>query len=126
MHNAALAELGLAAEWSYEAIEVAPEEFEPLVRGMPAEGFVGANVTVPHKVAALAAGRRGLRGGAGDRRRQHAQLLRRADRRREHGRLGLLGLRSRQPPTGKRALVLGAGGSARAVRLGAGHGRAPR
>ena len=53
MHNAALAELGLAGEWSYEAIEVAPADFEALVRRMAAEGFVGANVTVPHKVAAL-------------------------------------------------------------------------
>ena len=53
MHNAALAELGLAAEWSYEAIEVAPAELEALVRRMEAEGFVGANVTMPHKVAAL-------------------------------------------------------------------------
>ena len=32
IQNAALAELGLAGEWRYEAIEVAPERFEPLVR----------------------------------------------------------------------------------------------
>ena len=31
MQNAALAELGLAEEWSYEAIDVAPEEFEARV-----------------------------------------------------------------------------------------------
>ena len=54
MQSAALAELGLAGEWSYEAIEVAPEDFAALVRAMPGEGFVGANVTIPHKVAALA------------------------------------------------------------------------
>src|SRR6476469_8640961 len=42
MQNAALAALGLGEEWSYEAIDVAPE------------GFAGANVTVPHKRAALA------------------------------------------------------------------------
>ena len=53
MHNAALAELGLADEWSYEAIEVDPADFEALVRRLESEGFVGANVTVPHKVAAL-------------------------------------------------------------------------
>jgi shikimate 5-dehydrogenase len=53
MHNAALAELGLADEWSYEAIEVAPADFEAPIRRLAAEGFVGANVTVPHKVAAL-------------------------------------------------------------------------
>src|SRR5438067_5770723 len=54
MQNAALAELGMADEWSYEAIEVSPQEFDARVRAMPGEGFVGANVTVPHKVAALA------------------------------------------------------------------------
>ncbi len=52
MHSAALAELGLA-EWSYEAIEVAPDAFEARARAMPGEGFLGANVTVPHKSAAL-------------------------------------------------------------------------
>ena len=54
MHNAALAALGMDAEWSYEAIEVAPEGFEALVRAMPGQGFAGANVTVPHKLLALA------------------------------------------------------------------------
>ena len=54
MQNAALAELGLGEEWSYEAIEVAPDEFEARVRAMTGEGFAGANVTVPHKGAALA------------------------------------------------------------------------
>lgn len=54
MHGAALAELGLGEEWSYEAIEVAPDAFEVRVRAMPGESFVGANVTVPHKSAALA------------------------------------------------------------------------
>ena len=54
MHTAALAELGLAADWSYKAIEVTPADFEARVRAMAGEGFVGANVTVPHKGAALA------------------------------------------------------------------------
>jgi len=53
MHNAALAALGLGESWSYEAIDAPPEGFEEEVRSMPGEGFVGANVTVPHKVAAL-------------------------------------------------------------------------
>ena len=55
MQNAALAELGLAPEWSYEAIDVASEEFPERVGALASEGFVGANVTVPHKHAALAA-----------------------------------------------------------------------
>ena len=54
MHTAALAELGLAEEWAYEAIDVAPDELEPRVRAMEGEGFAGANVTVPHKGAVLA------------------------------------------------------------------------
>ncbi len=54
MHNAALKALGMEAEWSYEAIEVAPEEFAARVGEMAAEGFAGANVTIPHKEAALA------------------------------------------------------------------------
>lgn len=53
MHSAALAALGLDGEWGYGAIEVAPEQFEELVRALPAEGFAGANVTVPHKLLAL-------------------------------------------------------------------------
>src|SRR4249919_577994 len=55
MQNAALEALGLGEEWGYEAIDVAPAGFEELVRAMSAEGFAGANVTVPHKEAALAA-----------------------------------------------------------------------
>ena len=54
MHTAALAELGLARKWSYEAIEVAPEHFAELVASLPGDGFAGVNVTVPHKLAALA------------------------------------------------------------------------
>jgi len=53
MQGAALAELGLGGEWSYEAIDVAPDAFEARVRSMAGQGFAGANVTVPHKAAAL-------------------------------------------------------------------------
>ncbi len=53
MQNAALADLGLA-DWQYQAIDVAPEDFAALVRELPGKGFAGVNVTVPHKEAALA------------------------------------------------------------------------
>jgi shikimate dehydrogenase len=53
MQNAALAELGLGEEWNYEAIDVAPEALEERLRAMAGEGFAGANVTIPHKEAAL-------------------------------------------------------------------------
>ena len=54
MQNAALAALGLGEEWSYEAIDVAPEEFAAKVRELAAGEYAGVNVTVPHKAAALA------------------------------------------------------------------------
>jgi shikimate dehydrogenase len=54
MQNAALAELGLVGEWSYEAIDVSPDRFAKLVRDLPDQGFAGVNITVPHKLAALA------------------------------------------------------------------------
>jgi shikimate dehydrogenase len=54
MQNAALAALGMGDEWSYGAIEVPPEGFEAKVRSMAAGDYAGANVTVPHKAAALA------------------------------------------------------------------------
>jgi shikimate dehydrogenase len=54
MQTAALEALGLAGEWSYEAIDLAPEEFAQRARALPSEGFVGVNVTIPHKEAALA------------------------------------------------------------------------
>jgi shikimate dehydrogenase len=53
MQNAALAELGLK-DWHYQRLPVPPEVFEETVRGLPRAGFVGANVTIPHKEAALA------------------------------------------------------------------------
>ncbi|MDX6615127.1 MAG: shikimate dehydrogenase [Solirubrobacterales bacterium] len=53
MQNAALEELGLGEQWKYEAIDVAPEALAEFFKAMDDEGFVGANVTVPHKEAAL-------------------------------------------------------------------------
>jgi shikimate dehydrogenase len=50
MQNAAFAARGL--DWAYVALDVPPERFEEAVRGLGAAGFVGANVTAPHKLAA--------------------------------------------------------------------------
>ena len=49
MHTAALADLGLDDEWSYEAIDIGEHGFTRLVGAMPDNGYVGANITVPHK-----------------------------------------------------------------------------
>jgi shikimate dehydrogenase len=54
IQNAALAAAGLAPGWRYQLLPVPPERFEETVRALPAAGFRGANVTIPHKHAALA------------------------------------------------------------------------
>ncbi len=114
MQSAALAELGLGEEWSYEAIDVAPDAFEARVRAMAGEGFAGANVTVPHKEAALALAdelsQTAREIGAANTLSFEAGAIR-ADNTDAAGLLGALSA----SPHGKRTLVLGAGGAARAV-----------
>ena len=51
MHNAAFAALGL--DWVYVPLPVPLERIGEAVRGLPALGFAGANVTVPHKQAVI-------------------------------------------------------------------------
>ncbi len=52
MHNAALAELGLA-DWHYQRLPVPSALFEQAAVALGGSGFLGANVTIPHKQAAL-------------------------------------------------------------------------
>jgi shikimate dehydrogenase len=120
MQNAALAALGMADEWSYGAVEVAPEGFEERVRQMAAGDYAGANVTVPHKAAALA---------VADDADEHvsyigaANTLVFADSRIHAYNTDVEGFHMALPRSltaldaleGRRALVLGAGGAARAV-----------
>jgi shikimate dehydrogenase len=49
MQNAAFAARGL--DWAYVALDVPPDRLEHAIRGLVALGFVGANVTAPHKLA---------------------------------------------------------------------------
>jgi shikimate dehydrogenase len=51
MMNAAFAALGL--DWRYLKLPVPPERFAETARALPRSGFVGANVTIPHKLAAV-------------------------------------------------------------------------
>ncbi len=51
MHNAALKALEIDA--SYVAIHVKPEELSDALRALPKRGFLGANLTIPHKAAAF-------------------------------------------------------------------------
>jgi shikimate dehydrogenase len=113
MHNAAFRALGL--DWHYVKLPVPPALFDETVRALPGSGFRGANVTIPHKLAALqladertpAAAAIGAAntltfedGGAIE-----------ADNTDAPGFLAALGEDAR----GLRALVLGAGGAGRAV-----------
>ncbi len=69
IHHYWLRTLGIEGGYNIEAVP--PEEFAEFVLHLSRHGFVGANVTIPHKERALAlteAGRTGARG----RRRQHA------------------------------------------------------
>jgi shikimate dehydrogenase len=114
IHSAAFEALGLAGEWSYEAIDVPPGELSERVGELPSRGFVGANVTVPHKGAALAladtaSDSAGEIGAANMLSFSRGAVA--ADNTDAPGFLAALP----GSPAGARALVLGAGGSARAV-----------
>lgn len=52
MQNAAFT--ALALDVAYVPLGVAPERLEEAIRGIVALGFLGANVTIPHKLAAAA------------------------------------------------------------------------
>jgi shikimate dehydrogenase len=115
MQMAALTGLGLAGEWIYGALDVAPEDFEATVAELAAtEEYAGVNVTVPHKEAALA---------MADEASEGARAIGAANTLRfEGGRIAAANtdagglLRSLPAGTaGGRALVLGAGGAARAA-----------
>jgi shikimate dehydrogenase len=51
IHNHWIAEHGLKG--AYVQLPVHPDRLEAAIRGLPALGFAGCNVTVPHKVSAM-------------------------------------------------------------------------
>jgi shikimate dehydrogenase len=53
MQNAALAHLGLE-DWHYQALPLPPHLFTETVKALPRLSFKGVNVTIPHKEQALA------------------------------------------------------------------------
>jgi len=113
IQNAALRAVGLD-DWRYQLLPVPPELFEDTVRALAQAGFRGANVTIPHKEAALkiapeatpraraigAANTLTFEGGAIEADNTDAPAL-----------VDALPV----APQGKTAFVLGAGGSARAA-----------
>ena len=115
MHRAALRALGLDGDWSYQHLPVPPELFAETVRALPASGFAGANVTIPHKEAALALATEAEPGaraiGAANALSFGPGGAIAADNTDAPGLLAALP----EEPRGLRALVLGAGGSARAA-----------
>jgi shikimate dehydrogenase len=113
MHNAALAALGL--EGRYQHLPIPPERFTETVKALPAAGFRGVNVTIPHKEAALAladsATETARAIGAANTLTFERDGAIHADNTDAGGFLAALG----RPAYDRTALVLGAGGSARAV-----------
>jgi shikimate dehydrogenase len=114
IQNAALAALGMDG-WRYQRLPVPPALFAATTRSLRASGFVGANVTIPYKQAALA-----LAGEAGESARAigAANTLSFApdgtivaENTDAPGLIAALG----RSPRGMSVLVLGAGGSARAA-----------
>lgn len=114
MMNAAFAELGM--DWRYVHLPISPPLFAETVRALPASGYRGANVTIPHKLAArdlvdeLTPPAQAI--GAVNTlvfAEQDGRIL--GDNTDAGGFIDALGF----DPAGKRAFVLGAGGAARAV-----------
>jgi shikimate dehydrogenase len=115
MHNAALREMGL--DGVYVAFEVAPGDLAEAIRGLQAAGVGGINCTIPHKEALLP---------LMDELSEEARLIGAVNTIvfREGRRVGhntdapgfMASLRAEGfEPAGKQAVVLGAGGSSRAV-----------
>jgi shikimate dehydrogenase len=114
MHNAALAAVGLRG-WRYQLLPVPPQLFDETVPSLPQAGFRGVNVTIPHKAAALAL--------ATDRTERAAAIGAANTLTFEPG--GAIAADNTDAPAliaalpfaarGRTAVVLGAGGSARAV-----------
>jgi shikimate dehydrogenase len=103
-------------DWSYLTFEVGPEHLADAVRGLRALGFKGANFTIPHKVAVIP-----LLDGLSE----AAELMgavncvNRVDGKlvgeNTDGKGFVQSLREVADPSGKRIVIMGAGGAARAI-----------
>ncbi|HKO29407.1 MAG TPA: shikimate dehydrogenase [Solirubrobacteraceae bacterium] len=115
IQNAALEAVGLGRSWRYQLLPVPPDLFAETIGGLPGAGFRGVNVTIPHKEAALALATdptpRAAAIGAANTLIFEAGGAITADNTDAPGLIEALPL----DPAGKTVLVLGAGGSARAV-----------
>jgi shikimate dehydrogenase len=113
MHNAALAAAGLD-DWRYLRLPLPTELFAETVRALPAAGFRGVNVTIPHKHAALAVADRASEaaeaiGAANTLTFEDGEIV--ADNTDAPGLLAALP----ESPAGRTVVILGAGGAGRAA-----------
>jgi shikimate dehydrogenase len=112
MMAAAFLECGL--DWRYVKLPVPPGLFAETVRALPASGYAGVNVTIPHKLAAFE---------LADEASPAAEAIGAANTlsfangriRAENTDAGGLLEALEEPVAGRRALVLGAGGAGRAA-----------
>jgi shikimate dehydrogenase len=116
MQEAAFQALGL--NWRYLTVEVPPERLRDAVAGMRAFGMRGANFTIPHKVAVLEhldeiSPAATIIGAVNTVRRDGDRLI--GDNTDGKGFLRALRVDAGLDPAGKRIVVLGAGGAARAI-----------
>jgi shikimate dehydrogenase len=116
MQEAAFQALGL--NWRYVTIEVAPANLADAIRGVRAFGMKGINLTIPHKVAVMQhldriAPDAGIIGAVNTVRCEGSELI----GENTDGKGFLRGVRADAgvDPRGKRVVVLGAGGAARAI-----------
>ena len=116
MQEAAFRALGL--NWRYLTIEVAPDQLAGAIAGARAFGMRGLSLTIPHKVSVLRhldeiAPDAALIGAVNTVRREGDRLI----GMNTDGKGFLRGVRvdAKVDPAGKRVVVLGAGGAARAI-----------
>lgn len=116
MQEAAFRALGL--DWRYLTIEVAPDQLANAITGVRAFGMRGLNLTIPHKVAVLQyldeiAPDAAMIGAVNTVCRQGDRLI----GMNTDGKGFLRGVRTdaNVDPKGKKVIVLGAGGAARAI-----------
>lgn len=103
-------------DWRYVTLEVPPEKLESAVAGMRAMGFRGGNFTIPHKVAVIAhldglSQAAELMGAVNCVNARAGQLI----GENTDGKGFVASLKDLVEPEGKRVVILGAGGAARAI-----------
>lgn len=114
MMEKAFAAAGL--DWRYLTLEVSPESLGDALRGIRAMGFRGGNFTIPHKVAVIEhldglSPAAELMGAVNCVNRVEGKLI----GENTDGKGFVQSLRGVTDPTGKRVVILGAGGAARAI-----------